>query len=71
MACEWARAHKHTHARKHTHPDTPTYPHSLRREDGPLRTIAPPGSGQAVYRKAQRVACDAAAQVWMLRWVLI
>jgi hypothetical protein len=33
---------------------------SLRREDGPLRTVAPPGSGRDVYRKAKRV-CAAVA----------
>ena len=37
---------------------TPAF--SLRREDGPLRTVAPPGSGRDVYRKAKRV-CAAVA----------
>jgi len=33
---------------------------NLRREDGPLRTVAPPGRGQKEYAKARRI-CDAAA----------
>jgi hypothetical protein len=33
---------------------------NLRREDGPLRTVAPPGRGQKEYAKARRI-CKAAA----------
>ena len=35
---------------------------SLQREDGPLRTVAPPGSGRDVYRKAKQI-CAAMAPV--------
>ena len=33
---------------------------SLRREDGPLRTVAPPGSGLKAYGKAKRICSELA-----------
>jgi hypothetical protein len=53
------KAHRHE-PKKTPHPPTKTTAFNLRREDGPLRTVAPPDSGRPEYAKARRV-CNAAA----------